>query len=176
MFMDSCHPSMATKITHGWIKTGQSRAIGTTASRTRLNLVGAISLDNISNPVVASYTTVDGNSIIDFLHQLRKYSTISGKIHLVLDGAGYHRCKKVAKEAKDLNVKLFFLPPYSPNLNPIERLWKVMNEHVRNNKFFKTTQEFRQSIYNFFGKILPEISDGLPSRINDNFQNLDYAF
>ena len=176
MFMDPCHPSMATKITHGWIKTGQSKAIETTASRTRINLVGALSLNNIPKPVVAAYDTVDGGPIIDFLHLLRKCSKISGTIHLVLDGAVYHRSHEVAKESEKLNIKLFFLPPCSPNLNQIERLWKVMNEHVRNNQFFETAKEFRQSIYNFFGKTLPNIAGGLSSRINDNFQRLEYAF
>ena len=71
MFMDPCHQSMATKITHGWIKTGQSKAIETTASRTRINLVGAISLNNIPKPVVSAYDTVDVGPIIDFLHLLR---------------------------------------------------------------------------------------------------------
>jgi hypothetical protein len=55
-------------------------------------------------------------------------------INIVLDGAGYHRSSVVAEKAKELNIKLHYLPPYSPNLNPIERLWKVMNEHARNNK------------------------------------------
>ena len=68
------------------------------------------------------------------------------------------------------------LRPYSPNLNSIERLWKVMNEHARNNKFFRTADEFRQSINDFFKTTLPKIADGLRSRINDNFQKLDYAF
>jgi len=47
----------------------------------------------------------------------------------------------VAEIATELNIKLHFLPPYSPNLNPIERLWKVMNEKVRNNRFFKDNFE-----------------------------------
>ncbi|MCK5818104.1 MAG: transposase, partial [Psychromonas sp.] len=42
-----------------------------------------------------------------------------------------------------------YLPAYSPNLNPIERLWKVMNEHARNNKYFATAKDFRRSINNF---------------------------
>ena len=176
MFMDSCHPSMATKITHGWIKKGQSKAIETTVSRTRINLIGALDLAKISEPVVGSYTTVDGESIVDFLHQLRKYSGVVGTIHLILDRAGYHCCAEVIEASKKLNMKLLHLPPYSPNLNPIERLWKVMNEHARNNKFFKTAEEFRQSITNFFQKTLREISSSLHTRINDNFQKLDYAF
>ena len=57
-------------------------------------------------------------------------------IHLILDGAGYHRSAVVKEEAKNLNIILDYLPPYSLNLNPIERLWKVMNEYARNNKYF----------------------------------------
>ena len=91
---------------------------------------------------------------------------------MVLDRAGYHRSEKVEQEAETQNIKLFFLPPYSPNLNPIERLWKVMNEQVRNNRFFKSAKDFRSEIDRFFEEILPDIGDSLSSRINDNFQVL----
>lgn len=119
---------------------------------------------------------MDSESIADFLKQIRNYSGISGKIYLILDRAGYHCSSGVKNIAKKLNIKLFYLPPYSPNLNPIERLWKVMNEHARNNKFFKTAQLFKESILNFFRLTLPKISHSLSERINDNFQQLNYAF
>jgi transposase len=176
LFMDSCHPSMATKISHGWIKKGQSKPIETTAGRTRVNLIGAINLSKLTKPIVGTYSTVDGESIVDFLQQVRKSSGISGVIHLILDQAGYHRNAEVIEESEKLNIKLHFLPPYSPNLNPIERLWKIMNEYSRNNRFFKTAEEFRQSISNFFAKTVSKIGSVLCSRINDNFQKLDYAF
>ena len=54
----------------------------------------------------------------------------------MLDGAGYHRSQEVKDKAVELGITLHYLPAYSPNLNPIERLWKVMNEHARNNKYF----------------------------------------
>ena len=176
LFMDSCHPSMSTKVSYGWIKKGASKAIETSASRTRINLIGAINLDRLSKPIVGSYSTVDGESIVDFMMQIRKYSDISGKIHLILDQASYHKCSKVVDKAKKLNINLHYLPPYSPNLNPIERLWKIMNEYSRNNQFFKTANEFRQSITALFSKTIPKINSVLKSRINDNFQNLNYAF
>ncbi len=176
LFMDSCHPSMGTKISYGWIKKGQSKPIETSASRTRVNLVGAISLSEISKPVVCTYSTVNGEAIIDFLERIRAHSGISGKINLILDQAGYHRDKNVIEKSKRLNIELHYLPPYSPNLNPIERLWKVMNEYSRNNRFFKTAQEFRQSLGDFFAKTVPKIRDVLASRITDNFQKLDHAF
>lgn len=176
MFMDSCHPSMSTKITHGWIKRGENKALETTASRTRVNLVGALALGEISQAIVTDYETVNGESIVNFMGHVRKRLKSKRKIHLILDGAGYHRSEIVREAAKRLNMKLFFLPPYSPNLNPIERLWKVMNEKVRNNKFFRTAQEFRTNIAHFFKKTVPKIGGSLDSRINDNFQKLDYAF
>jgi transposase len=141
-----------------------------------LNLIGALNLSKVSKPIIGSYTTVDHESIVDFLKQIRKYSGIKGTIHLILDQASYHRSIEVVNAASKLNIKLFYLPPYSPNLNSIERLWKVMNEYARNNKFFRTADEFRQKINDFFNITLPSIADSLSLKINDNFQKLDYAF
>ena len=67
---------------------------------------------------------------------------------------------------------MHMLPPYSPNLNAIERLWKVMNEVVRNNEVFETFQAFNESIRTFFSDTWDTISDKYRSRINDNFQSL----
>ena len=64
------------------------------------------------------------------------------------------------------------LPPYSPNLNPIERLWKVMNELARNNQVFKTFHEFREKIRTFFRDTWGTVADDFRTRINDNFQVL----
>ena len=107
---------------------------------------------------------------------MRKFYQSSGTINLVLDGAGYHRSQEVKDKAKMLNITLHYLSPYSPNLNPIERLWKVMNKHARNSQYFATTKEFRERIIQFFTTTLPEIADSLGSTINDNFQQFKPAF
>jgi transposase len=67
---------------------------------------------------------------------------------------------------------MHILPPYSPNLNPIERLWKVMNELSRNNQVFNTFHEFQEKIRTFFKETWDTIADGFRTRINDNFQAL----
>jgi len=67
---------------------------------------------------------------------------------------------------------MHILPPYSPNLNPIERLWKVMNELSRNNQVFKTFNEFKEKIRTFFSDTWDTIADDFRTRINDNFQSL----
>ncbi|CAG22703.1 Hypothetical transposase, IS630 family [Photobacterium profundum SS9] len=175
LFMDAVHPTQATKITAGWVKKGVDKPIETTGSRTRLNIVGAIRLGHLSEAIVDKYKTVNGESIIAFLNRTRDFYRASGTIHLVLDGAGYHRSFQVVEEAKKLNIELHYLPPYSPNLNPIERLWKVMNKHARNSRYFATAKEFRERIDRFFTDTLPEIADSLSSTINDNFQKLESA-
>ncbi len=58
-------------------------------------------------------------------------------------------------------------------LHFLERLWKVMNENVRNNKFFKSAKDFRDEINRFFNVILPDIGADLGTRINDSFQKLN---
>jgi len=172
LFMDAVHPTLATKITAGWIRTGTDKPIETTGSRTRLNVIGAIQLGHLSQAVIKHADKVDGDSIIEFFNQIRTQYHSHKRIHLILDGAGYHKSKVVIAEAKRLDIILHTLPPYSPNLNPIERLWKVMNEHARNNQYFATAKEFRQKIEQFFSDTLPEIGGALDRRINDNFQRL----
>jgi transposase len=172
LFMDSVHPTQATKLTYGWIRKGQTKHVGTTASRTRLNIIGAIQLGHISEAITSQYETINAESIIDFMGKIRTQYSDNKTVHLILDQAGYHRSFLVAEQALKLNIKLHFLPPYSPNLNPIERLWKVMNEQVRNNRFFKGAKDFKDAINAFFDSILPRIGNNLCGRINDNFQFL----
>ncbi len=176
LFMDAVHPTQSTKLSYGWIRKGQDKLIETTGSRTRLNLIGALSLEDIGATVTETYDTINSESIVRFFWKLKKeHYPLEQKVHLILDGAAYHRAKLVKGAAKVLNIELHYLPPYSPNLNPIERLWKVMNEHARNNVYFSSKREFISAIKEFFDVTLPEVAGSLVSRITDNFQLLKPA-
>ena len=175
LFIDAIHPTQATKISYGWIKKGEDKPIETTGSRTRLNIVGAIDLKDLSSAIIKRYDTVNSENMQDFFEKIRARYSQKKNIHLILDGAGYHRAKDLISKAEELNIKLHYLPPYSPNLNPIERLWKIMNEHVRNNQYFSSAKQFREKIDQFFDETLPQISATLSGRINDNFQVLNPA-
>ena len=175
LFMDAMHPTQATKVTCGWIKTGDDKTIETTGSRTRLNIIGAIELKNLNSALVENYETINGDSIIEFLRKVKAQYSTSQNINLILDCAPYHKSKKVTDFAEELNITLHYLPPYSPNLNPIERFWKIMNEHVSNNKYFASAKEFREKIDDFFKEKWPIVGDSFSNRINDNFQVLNQA-
>ena len=168
-FGDGVHPTMATKITSGWIRTGKDKLIPTIASRTRMNLFGSINLIDMSI-TVNHYETIDSDSIRKHFAALRNKYPNKKAIHLVLDQGSYNRSESTKASATKYGITLHHLPTYSPNLNPIERLWKVMNECARNNKFFASVKEFRDAIMYFFEKQWKLIKDNMRPRINDNFQ------
>ncbi|MEC5317557.1 transposase [Brenneria populi subsp. brevivirga] len=74
-----------------------------------------------------------------------------------------------------VNIGFHYLPPYGPNLNAMVRLWKVMNEHARNNRDVDNSRDFRDAMFNFFTSTLPEVVDSPTSRIHDRFQMLKSA-
>lgn len=166
--IDTMYPTQRTKVSCGRIRKGQDKPLATTGSRTRLNIIGAIDLNNLTAVHVKRYEKVNSETIQTFFTNLRTYNCGDKRIHIILDGEGYHRAIGVKKKAKELNIKPHYLPPYSPNLNHIERLCNVMSEHVKNNKYFATAKEFRGKIDEFFSQTLPERGDILAGRINDN--------
>ena len=169
LFFDGVHPSMHTKVSHGWIRTGKEKEAPTTASKTRINILGAINLDNMSVVAKEYKNNINGYTVVDFLNTVKDQYEGKQVIHLILDQAGYNKSSELREHAFNLGIHLHYLPAYSPNLNSIERLWKIMNEEVRNNRFFATAKEFKSKIRWFFDEKLPELLPSLKSRITDNF-------
>ena len=172
LFCDAVHPTMATRVTYGWIKKGKNKTIATTASRTRINVVGAVNLKTM-DVIAEDYDTIDSASMTAFFEKLREKYSGSRPINLILDRGAYNTSAETQEAAAKFNIKLHHLPPYSPNLNPIERLWKIMHEIVQNNIVFQSAKEFKEKIMSFFSEIWPKMSEEAKSRrINDNFQRI----
>jgi len=171
LFIDATHPTMATKVVCGWIKKGVDKPIAQTASRTRVNIVGAIELATM-NVISCRPDYVNAETTVAFFDQIKTAYPKAPKIHIILDQSGYHRSQLVRDAALEKHIELHYLPPYSPNLNSIERLWKVMNEEERDNVFFPSAKMFRDAINKFFDVKLPKIAQSLRGRINDNFQTI----
>lgn len=174
LFGDAVHPTMATKTTYGWIKKGTRKIIKTTGSRTRMNIIGAINLDSMDVLEKSDCKTINSEAMRDFFDILRVKYKDTPKIHFILDNSGYNTSNITKKYADKRGIIMHFLPTYSPNLNPIERLWKILNEYARNNKFFLNTTEFREAIENFFQVTWKSISKQMKARINDKFQMISY--
>jgi transposase len=172
-FVDSSHPSHQTQLAYGWIKKGQRKAVKMTNCQKRLNLIGGINLTGHQ----IEYRQVDWvntESIQDFLTQLIESNPLAKKIHIIWDNAGYHKSEAIRKFVSERKICLHYLPPYSPNLNPIERLWKVMHEQVTYNRYYPKLADFTKGILDFFTNI-GKYKTIIQARINDNFQRLALA-
>jgi transposase len=170
-FADSVHPQHQTKLAYGWILKGARKAIPTNGKQYRVNIIGGLCL-NGHKIVHTKVDKVNADAIAGFLVKLRKANPGKHVLHLILDNAGYNRDKNVQEFANSLGIKLHYLPPYSPNLNPIERLWKIMHEQVTYNKYYEKFADFTEAITKFFSTIAKK-KRLLQARITDNFQTLE---
>ena len=74
---------------------------------------------------VMNDTYLNAKNVCEGLEKLRKRYP-ERVLYVIMDNAAYQRCNTVALKAEQLKINLVFLPPYSPNLNLIERLWKFL--------------------------------------------------
>ncbi len=168
MFMDAVHPEYQSQAVYGWMPKGETKTLPTTNTQFRLHLNGAINL-NTMNIFTREYDTIDALSIISFLKDLEAeipYKTI----HIICDNGRSNKNKEIQQYLDTSRIKIHYLPPYSPNLNAIERLWKIMREHVTYNKYYPAFADFKDKIHEFFSTTVHEIGHVLKARINDNFQ------
>lgn len=174
LFGDSVHPSQQVRPAYGWIKRGKDKPIETTGARKRVNLMGILNLETMTFGY-QDFETINSQAAVEFLRKIEKMYPKAQKIHLIWDQAGYHTGREVKEFLKTSRIKIHYLPPRSPNLNPIERLWKIMHEYVSNNRTYEKFKHFKESLFYFFDKIMPNIKETLISRITDNFQCLNPA-
>lgn len=115
----------------------------------RINLSGAIDVMT-HNIVIQEDRTLNAESTIRFFQKIEEAYPCMRKIHVFCDNASYYRNKAVQQYLTTSKVTLHFLPPYSPNLNPIERLWKWMKEQVIYNTYYEHFEDFKGAVLGFF--------------------------
>jgi len=168
LFLDGVHPTHAVRFACGWIKKGVRKEIPTNGNQKRMNIFGALDLADMKIHK-QEYATLDTEALINFLKYL--LASLPGFVlHIILDQAGYHTNPAVAAWlAQQPRIVLHFLPAYSPNLNVIERLWKILHEHTVNNVYSPTFKIFTETILGFFNDTFPQKASLWVDRLTDNF-------
>jgi len=156
-FIDGVHPTHNVQPAYGWIKKGVRKEIPANTGRARLNLSGSIDMIT-HNVVIQEDQALNAESTIRFFQKIEKAYPNNRQIHVFCDNAPYYRNKEVKKHLETSKICLHFLPPYSPNLNPIERLWKWMKERVIYNAYYGNFEDFKAAVIGFF-EILPTLSE-----------------
>lgn len=174
-FADAVHPEYQTRPAFGWVKKGSETAVKTTSGRGRVNIHGAICLENFDAPFVEP-VTVDGDSAVQLLGKIEANNPAKSIIHVIWDNAPYHKCESVKQwlSRDDCRIHLIQLPTYCPHLNPIERLWAVMHAHVTHNRFYTTQKQFAEAILKFFRETIPKQWRAFRDKVTDNFRVISH--
>jgi transposase len=167
LFCDAAHFTLSAFLCMVW---SQVRTfLRTSHGRNRINVLGAINAITKEVITLINTTYITAETIMDFLCQLKeKYS--DKPIFLVLDNAKYQHCRAVMEKADELGITLLFLPPYSPNLNIIERLWKFTKKQILYAKYYDTPDKFHDAVKDFFDTVNDKCYDNLVKLMSLNFQ------
>jgi transposase len=148
---DEVHFQRHTTLTRMWAPKGHQPRVLSASTRQKIGFFGAIDLNTgrLLTQEAATFNPETFGSFVSFL-----LTQSRGKIFMIMDNARWHR----AKDLKALFVKnhhrieRIFLPPYSPELNPIERVWRITRRQVTHNRYFESLEELRIALIFQFKK------------------------
>jgi transposase len=139
------------------------------SGRQRYNVLGAVDSHSKEVITVRTIDNINALTLCQLLEVLAsKHSTLP--LTIILDNARYQRCECVQTRAAELGIELLFLPTYSPNLNLIERLWKLTKTKCLRNKYYPEFALFTAAIDSFLDSINSSYQKELESLLTLNFQ------
>ena len=147
-YEDECHFKLTLSIIRAWFLSGTQPEIKSPVDRFKVSIFGAMGKNG--QLITLENELFNAETFRMFLDKLIRDAHVGiikdgsrKKILLVLDNAKYHHAKILQQWLEDVSdvLELFFLPPYSPDLNAIEMLWKKTRRNVTHNRFFKSIQE-----------------------------------
>lgn len=172
LFADAVHPQHNTRSSYAWIKKGQDKFIPSNTGRRRLNINGAMNAHHPEEVVIYEADTINAEATIALYDKIQQRYQNKERIYVFGDNARYYRNAQLqAWLTQNPRIVQVFLPPYSPNLNLIELLWKLLRKKCINTHFYPDFKDFRQAILNFFEHI-GQYKEELDSLITFNFQQL----
>ena len=170
--MDAAHFVLGAYLSFLWCFTRV--LVRAPSGRQRFNVLGAL------NAVTHQLITVTNDSYINSASVGKLLEEIAGlgltmPITLIMDNARYQRCKYVLEIADRLNIEILFLPPYSPNLNLIERLWKFVKKECLYGEYYEKFQLFKDAITRCLSETSGIHKQALKTLLTLNFQTFQPA-
>lgn len=146
-FFDESRFGTHSNIGHGWFKSGKVRdSVTYKLGYKNFYLYSAVAPKTGNNFSLILPRSDTGNFNV-YLEQFSKYlKSINKKAIVVMDGAGWHKSKDLVVPS---NIEVIIQPPYSPELNPVEKLWQFIKRHTIKNKVFETLEDIEEVLCQF---------------------------
>lgn len=136
--------------------------LSSNTGRRRVSVIGAIDALEKNFSGLVTEANCDAEAVKVEMDIIRQNYPDGKDIILFMDNAKYQRAYETQDHAASLNITLVFIPPYSPNLNLIERVWKFFKKKLRN-KYREKFQEFFAALLEICFQLdkdyLPEVSN-----------------
>lgn len=170
IFFDPAHQVHNSINGNAWQFKGkkQTKEVKSNTGRRRINIIGGVNAITMKVTTLVTEENCDKKTIVTYMKKLRRQYPKQNRIYMVLDNARYNRSKEVKEIAKSNNIRLVYLPPYCPNLNLIERLWKYFKKEIVKNKYYEQFEEFVAAIITFF-KTIHKKTEELTTLLNFKF-------
>lgn len=169
-FVDAAHFVMRPFLGFLWCFVRQF--IQAPSGRKRFNVLGALHATTLQVVTITNDSYINSYAVARLMCQIAvEFADLP--ITLVMDNARYQRCRFVMDVAQHLDIELLFLPPYSPNLNLIERLWKFVKKKCLYSEYYETFTDFRQAIVDCIAATDGQHKQELTSLLTLNFQSFE---
>ena len=169
-FVDAAHFVLTAFL--GYLWSLKRIFIQAPSGRQRFNVLGALNAVTHELITVTNDTYINASSVCELLHKLADLQ-LDVPITLFLDNARYQKCDLVQTTAKSLHIELCFLPPYSPNLNLIERLWKFVKKECLYSEYYSDFTKFKTAILDCLGQTHTTHKNKLDSLLTLHFQTFE---
>ena len=170
-FLDASHFVMGGFAGRVWSVV--RRYVKTSSGRKRYNVLGALNFISKKIETVTNDSYITSTQVIEMLEKLAK--SFVKPIKIILDNARYQRCAVVIEKAAELGIELVFLPTYSPNLNLIERIWKIVKSKVLNSAYYETFGGFCENIFECVDTLHEKCAAEMASSVTQNFQIIEQS-
>jgi transposase len=144
-FVDAAHFVLSPFL--GWLWCVKRLCLKAPAGRKRFNVLAALEVVTHELITVTNSDYINAQRVCELLWKLSQLPRLV-PITLIMDNARYQNCRVVKELALQLQIELLYLPPYSPNLNLIERLWRWVKRKCLDSKYYDNFDSFPQAISN----------------------------
>lgn len=167
-FVDAVHFVLAPFLGFLWSLT--RLFIQAPSGRQRFNVLGALNATTYQLITISNDSYINAQSLCMLLNKLAEQN-LDVPITLFLDNARYQKCALVQNLAASLNIELCYLPPYSPNLNLIERLWKFVKKQSLYSIYYPDFASFKAAINATLNELPTSHKPALDSLLTLRFQS-----